>query len=150
MRTHFLKASAMLVGVALLTTVATGCQGSNTAFIPIPSDAPIGTQPTTPADKPESGTTSITPPYSSEQQFDLINGTSLAMSNFYAEPSELTDWGSDELGDYALMPDEVVTININDNRQSCTYDFSAVFEDGSELQVEGINICELSSYTFTN
>ncbi|MGB7315203.1 MAG: hypothetical protein WA939_19905 [Nodosilinea sp.] len=157
MRTLFLKASVMVVGAVLLATVTTGCQEYG-AIASSDNPSALGqTQPTPPANKAVNGSTdttltdsqSIAPSYSSEQQFDLVNGTSLAMINFYAEPSEVAGWGDDQLGDLTLMPNDFITININDNRQSCTYDFNAVFEDGSQVEADGINICELSSYTFT-
>lgn len=81
MHTHLFKASVTAVGATLLVTVSTGYQESIAAPNPNTSVAPADTQPTVPIYKSKSGAASIAPPYSSEQQFDPINGTSIAMVN---------------------------------------------------------------------
>ena len=80
--------------------------------------------------------------------FRLNNGRSQSIYYFYASPSNVDSWEEDILGSDILAPDETSLISIDDNRASCFYDFKAVFADGSSSTAYGIDICDLSQYTF--
>jgi hypothetical protein len=84
----------------------------------------------------------------STYSFRLTNGQSGAIYYFYASPSSVGNWEEDILGDDILYPDSTIRVSVDDNRESCLYDFKAVFENGAESTHYGINICDLSSYTF--
>lgn len=80
--------------------------------------------------------------------FRLINGRSRSIHYFYLSPNDENSWEEDMLGSGTLSAGESMRISINDNRPSCYYDFKAVFSDGSSSTHYGINVCNLSSYTF--
>lgn len=80
--------------------------------------------------------------------FRLINGRSRSIHYFYASPSNVSSWEEDILGDSTLSSDSSMRVTIDDNRESCYYDFKAVFSDGSSSTEYDINVCRLSSYTF--
>jgi hypothetical protein len=80
--------------------------------------------------------------------FRLSNGQSRSIYYFYASPSNVDYWEEDILGDDILHPDATIQVSVDDNRESCFYDFKAVFDNGAESTHYDINICELSSYTF--
>jgi hypothetical protein len=84
----------------------------------------------------------------STYSFRLTNGQSESIHNFYASPSNVSSWEEDILGDDILYPDSTIRVSVDDNRESCLYDFKAIFENGTESTHYGINICDLSSYTF--
>jgi hypothetical protein len=42
-----------------------------------------------------------------------------------------------------------VTININDGTGACKFDFKAVFEDGKSLEKGNVDVCSISSFTYT-
>jgi hypothetical protein len=80
--------------------------------------------------------------------FRLINQSGVTMRGFYASPSWTKKWEEDILGSKVLYSGYSVRINVNDRRPDCTYDFRAVFSDGSVSERMGINICKLGSYTY--
>ena len=41
-----------------------------------------------------------------------------------------------------------MTLNFDNVDGYCVFDFRAVFEDGSELQRGGVNVCEISDYYY--
>lgn len=83
-----------------------------------------------------------------DYRFELVNGHSSTMMYFYASPSDIDSWEDDILGDAVLYAGDSIRINIADDRQSCLYDFRAIFEDGSESTRYEVNVCDLSRYTF--
>ena len=168
MRTSLLRIGGWLTGAVLLATVATGCQQASDVVASPPAIAaptqsveppPTAAPTSAPISDPALQTVSTEPVAPTpvaithshdrgDQMFILTNDHPLAMYYFQASPISTDDWENDILGDSILMPGESTSININDDRQNCKYDFRAIFED--ELTVEGydVNICELSSYTF--
>ena len=80
--------------------------------------------------------------------FRLTNGRSRSIHYFYASPSNVSSWEEDILGDSTLPSGSTLRVSIDDNRESCIYDFKAVFSDGSSSTHYGIDVCDLSSYTF--
>lgn len=80
--------------------------------------------------------------------FRLTNRQSRSIHYFYASPTSVDSWEEDILGSDVLSPDETMRVSIDDGRASCTYDFKAVFSDGSTSTHYGINICDLSGYAF--
>ena len=80
--------------------------------------------------------------------FTLENGTDDIMIEFYASPPSTENWEKDILDVDVLDPDEVVEINIDDIREDCLYDFKAVFEDGSELIHEKVEVCDDPYYLY--
>jgi hypothetical protein len=79
----------------------------------------------------------------------VVNGTSVAMREFYASNVERTDWEEDILGTDILPAGRSVNINIDDGSGACLYDFKAVFVDGDVLIRNRINVCQISTYTYT-
>ncbi|TAD80227.1 MAG: hypothetical protein EA001_01080 [Oscillatoriales cyanobacterium] len=81
--------------------------------------------------------------------FTLVNGTSEVMTHFYASPPSTSSWESDILGQDVLNPNEYVNITVDDGREDCTYDFRAIFADGTESVSRG-SVCNGDSYTYTD
>jgi hypothetical protein len=80
--------------------------------------------------------------------FRLYNQSGATMYAFYVSPSWLDDWENNILGSKILYSGYSTRILINDRRPDCTYDFKAVFSDGSVSQRRGVNICKLGSFTY--
>ena len=79
----------------------------------------------------------------------IINKTSYTMVRFYASRSSTSDWEEDILGDDVLRSGSSVRINIDDGTGACIYDFKAVFADGDTVIKKKVNVCEISTFTFT-
>lgn len=80
--------------------------------------------------------------------FTIENGTDEIIMEFYASPRSADDWEEDILGDDVLAPGDQVNIEVDDNREDCTYDFLAVFEDDTELVHENISVCAGETYVY--
>ena len=79
----------------------------------------------------------------------IINETSHTITRFYASNIAVTDWQEDILGDDVLKPGQDVNINIDDGTGHCKYDFKAVFDNGQSLVKRNVNVCEITSYRYT-
>ena len=79
----------------------------------------------------------------------IINETQHAIVQFFASNIGVDDWQEDILGEDVLPVGQSVNINIDDGTEACLYDFKAVFDDGEELVRNGIDVCSIGTYTYT-
>src|SRR5579885_3484407 len=79
----------------------------------------------------------------------VINETERTMVHFYASNVSVDSWEEDILGSDVLKPGQDVMINIDDGTGHCKYDFKAVFSDGKELVKRNVNVCEITSFRYT-
>jgi hypothetical protein len=86
---------------------------------------------------------------SEDRHVKIINETDHTMVRFYASNVAAKSWQEDILGDSVLKPGQDVRINIDDGSGHCLYDFRAVFDDGNALEKHNVNVCEISSYRYT-
>ena len=83
--------------------------------------------------------------------FELINNSSSDITEFHvSDPSD--DTWSDNLmpSVYVLPAGYTVDVNITDGEDHCEYDIRATFEDGSEYEEYGVDVCDLGEWTFTD
>ena len=132
MKTNFRHIASMITGTALCLVVVAGVQRSVNA-------APQSVTPATSARVKNEF---------EDREFILNNGDPATMMYFYASPSDVDSWEEDILGDSVVGPDESILIEIEDGRETCIYDFRAVFDDDSVSEDYEIDICELTEYTF--
>jgi hypothetical protein len=81
-------------------------------------------------------------------EFNLINRSSASVDGFYVSHSGTNQWEENLLEGAYLPPGNVITIWIRDGRDVCEYDISATFEDESQHEEYGLDLCEMESYTF--
>jgi hypothetical protein len=55
----------------------------------------------------------------------------------------------DILGVDVLANGDTVEVNIDDGTGKCRFDFKAVFQSGAELVRNNINVCQISTFTYT-
>lgn len=79
----------------------------------------------------------------------IVNKTKTPIVEFYASKVNVKNWEEDILGVDVLMPRESVDIDFDDGVKGCRYDFKAVFKDGDEVEQGNVNVCELSTFEFT-
>ena len=79
----------------------------------------------------------------------IINETDHTMVRFYASNTSVDSWQEDILGQDVLKPGQDVNINIDDGTGHCKFDFKAVFDNGQSLVKHNINVCEITSYRYT-
>eukprot|EP01037_Dinobryon_pediforme_P012715 gene12715-12810_t len=84
-----------------------------------------------------------------DRNVDIVNKTGMVLKHFYASNTGTSKWEEDILGKDVLDDGETVTVDINDGTGACKFDFKAVFDDGTSLEKDGINVCEITTYTYT-
>jgi hypothetical protein len=89
------------------------------------------------------------PAAAEDLKFLLINETSAPLREFYTSPVDVQAWEADVFGEGVLGSGESVTITIADGRSQCDYDMKFVMGDGAEHIEQGINLCEMGSYTLS-
>lgn len=78
----------------------------------------------------------------------IVNNTSYTIVEFYASSTGVKSWQEDILGSDVLYSGQQVRINIDDGTGYCKYDFKAVYEDGDVSISDGINVCEIGTFTY--
>ena len=83
--------------------------------------------------------------------FALSNGSTYAITAFYASPSGVDNWEENILANVDVYPYERINININDGRDVCYYDVMTVFSDGEYIEEYDVDLCDLDggSYDIT-
>lgn len=78
----------------------------------------------------------------------IINETRHKMVQFHASRVGTNSWEEDILGQDVLDVGNSVTVNFGTD-DYCLYDFLGVFDDGDKVEKRRINVCEISSFRFT-
>jgi len=84
-----------------------------------------------------------------DRRVRIINETSYDMIRFYGSNVGTDNWEEDILGKDILRSGGSVVINFDDGTGYCMFDFKAIFDDGDEVVARRKNVCELSSFRFT-
>ncbi|NBZ87234.1 hypothetical protein [Stagnihabitans tardus] len=77
----------------------------------------------------------------------VINNSGKTVREFYGSNAGSDSWEEDILGSDMLASGSSVDINFEDGSGYCTFDFKAVFTDGSSVVEPGIDVCSVSSVT---
>lgn len=86
-----------------------------------------------------------------ERDFDLVNNTSRDLHSVYVESSANPDWGDDIMGQDILPVGQTVHIVFSKfDGTSCLYDIKVVTADGVEGTLYQVNLCEVSTVTFSD
>jgi hypothetical protein len=88
------------------------------------------------------------PAVAQDRQVRIHNNTDITLYRFYSTNSGAENWGSDVMGSSTLPPGGAMTLNFDNSYGYCVFDFRAVFEDGQELTRGGVNVCEVSDYSY--
>lgn len=83
-----------------------------------------------------------------DRRVTIINETGITIMAFFASPPDASGWEEDILGSDVISGYGSQSINFDDGRCRCVYDFKAVFADGDELVREQVNVCEISTFRY--
>lgn len=92
--------------------------------------------------------TTTTTTTSADRHVTIINNTNVSMREFYGSNAGAETWEEDILGADVLPAGSSVKINFDDGSGYCTFDFKAVFSDGTSLVDKNVDVCTTSTVTF--
>jgi ABC-type glycerol-3-phosphate transport system substrate-binding protein len=93
------------------------------------------------------GDTSTATSTSYNRNVTVVNNSGYTVTQFYGSNSGASTWQEDILGADVLPPGGSVNINFDDGSGYCTFDFKAVFADGTSTTENGIDVCATSTVT---
>ena len=64
-------------------------------------------------------------------------------------PSSSSQWGPDILGREVLANGEDAEVTFDRDEDHCNYDIRVTYDDGTENDERGINLCETTEVEFT-
>jgi hypothetical protein len=83
------------------------------------------------------------------QDFTLHNRTGHVIMTLNVSPSNSNQWGPDILGQEVLADGESAEISFDRTESQCMFDIRVTYDDGDTNDERGINLCEVSEFTFT-
>ena len=84
-----------------------------------------------------------------DRNVDILNRTGLTMTKFYASVTRSNSWEENILGNDNLADGDTQSVDIDDGSGKCVFDFKAEFKGGATAEKRGINVCEISTFTFS-
>ena len=85
--------------------------------------------------------------FAADADFTLVNRTGYALNEVYISPANKDAWGKDRLGKNQLAHGASRLFRFGDTK-NCVQDIKVVFaDDGSEVEWEDFNLCELDKIT---
>ena len=91
---------------------------------------------------------SVSGAQAANRKVDIIIKTGQSLTHFYASTTNADSWEEDILGKDTLDDGETFEADIDDGSGKCVFDFKAVFESGQFLVKKGINVCQISTFTY--
>lgn len=85
-----------------------------------------------------------------DRRVTITNSTSTTMKMFFASNVDTKKWEEDILGDRVLRPGESIDVDIDDGTDHCAYDFRALFDSGSEIVKNDVNVCKIGQFYFND
>ena len=82
-----------------------------------------------------------------DRRVRIINASNVTVNSFQASNTSRKSWEEDILGSSVLAPGQSVMVNINDGTGACMFDFKAVLANGRKVELYGMNVCQISSWT---
>lgn len=70
------------------------------------------------------------------------------MYRFYSTNSGASKWGRDVMGSSVLGSGRSMSLNFDNAKGYCLFDFRAIFDNGIELTRANVNVCEIGDYYY--
>jgi hypothetical protein len=87
--------------------------------------------------------------YAAPQDFTLTNSTGHVIVTLNVSPSDSNRWGPDILGRDVLGDGESAEVSFDRDEDQCEWDIRVTYDDGTENDERGINLCETTDVEFT-
>lgn len=83
-----------------------------------------------------------------DRTLSVLNRSKINIHELYAAPQSAEVWGADQLGDAMVEPGGSVRLKLGRVRD-CTFDLLAVYDDSSQEEMRGVNVCRTREVSFT-
>lgn len=77
----------------------------------------------------------------------FANNSSTTVLNLYYNPSSVSGWGPDRLGQNVLRPGQNTSVRL---ANPGNYDFRVVWDNGRAAEVRRVNVCHAGQISITN
>ena len=82
-----------------------------------------------------------------ERDAVVVNHGRRSVQEIYVSPGNVDEWGEERLGDHRIGPGESARVRLGHLRD-CVFDMQAVYDDASQEERHGIDLCRTHSVTF--
>ena len=83
----------------------------------------------------------VPPAHCGERHVVLTNNTRERLIEIYVSDDGTNNWQEDLLGLEFLLPDNSVSVDVDDRNGNCRVDVKTVLNNGSSLVYRGVNAC---------
>ena len=87
--------------------------------------------------------------WAAAQDFTIHNRTGHTIVTLNVSPNASNEWGPDILGRDVLANGESAEVTFDRDEDHCRWDIRVTYDDGTENDERGINLCETTDVTFT-
>jgi hypothetical protein len=87
--------------------------------------------------------------YAAAQDFTITNSTGHVIVTLNVSPTSSSRWGPDILGREVLADGEQAEVSFDRDENQCVWDIRVTYDDGTENDERGINLCETTEVEFT-
>jgi hypothetical protein len=85
------------------------------------------------------------------RDFTLVNDSTVVITYAYVSSSAVTDWEEDVLGEDVLAPGASTIVTFSGFKEgNCSYDIKVVGGGGEEGYLWAVDLCSISTVTFSN
>ena len=87
--------------------------------------------------------------FAAQQDFTITNHTGHVIVTLNVSPNNDNRWGPDILGRDVLGDNEETEITFDRNEDQCSWDIKVTYDDGTNNDLRGVNLCETTEVEFT-
>lgn len=87
--------------------------------------------------------------WAAAQDFTITNHTGHTIVTLNVSPNSSNQWGPDILGRDTLANGEQAEVSFDRDEDHCIWDIRVTYDDGTENDERGINLCETTEVEFT-
>ena len=87
--------------------------------------------------------------WAAAQDFTITNHTGHTIVTLNVSPNSSNQWGPDILGRDVLANGEQAEVSFDRDEDHCIWDIKVTYDDGTENDERGINLCETTEVEFT-
>lgn len=77
----------------------------------------------------------------------FVNNSNATVLQLFYNPSSITSWGPDRLGQNVLRPGQTTNVRL---ANAAPYDFRVVWENGRSSEIRQVNVCQAAQVVVTN